>query len=213
MNVAMDDDHNIVTDAAPTPQTLATLVGANLEQPNNFMTPQKLPKQEACSTVIKSPPTNNFIQNATSSCINLECSNNFQIGNNLTFNFSKSKNKKKKKNKMTVAKSYESTILPALLERSDLRVTTSKIKDVRIGEPWRFVMRHLGVTNPEIENKHEEYINKGGIEEVIYQLLRLWIEKNGSSATLDKLSRALLMENQKDALDSLYHAYTVAEPI
>jgi hypothetical protein len=28
------------------------------------------------------------------------------------------------------------------------------------------VMRHLHLTDAEIENKHEEYINKGGIEEV-----------------------------------------------
>lgn len=54
----------------------------------------------------------------------------------------------------------------ATLLRSDLRVTTAKLKGLRIGEPWRFVMRHLHLTDAEIENKHEEYINKGGIEEV-----------------------------------------------
>jgi hypothetical protein len=57
-------------------------------------------------------------------------------------------------------------VLLATLLRSDLLVTTAKIKGVRIGEPWRFVMRHLHLTDAEIENKHEEYINKGGIEEV-----------------------------------------------
>lgn len=89
-------------------------------------------------------------------------------------------------------------------------------------------MRHLHLTDAEIENKHEEYINKGGIEEVcqilkllqitsdykhrllqvIYQLLRMWSEKNGTDATLDKLSKALSKENQYEALQKLQANYS-----
>jgi hypothetical protein len=117
------------------------------------------------------------------SAIQIENGSNFQIGNSFAFNFAQAKKPKNKK-KSTTQRDLTSelpgmkqllgirilinwkSITSAVLLRSDLRVTTAKIKGVRIGEPWRFVMRHLHLTDAEIENKHEEYINKGGIEEV-----------------------------------------------
>ncbi|XP_065332190.1 protein immune deficiency [Cloeon dipterum] len=200
----MTDDFNrdIVTDAGPTPETLSTLVGARTNQPNNFL------ENQSENTPGNSSVITSFVNNAESSYVNIQHASNFQMGNNFSFNFVKPG---KKKQKIKSLQKIENSRLPAILQRPDLRVTTGKIKDIRIGEPWRFVMRHLGLSNPEIENKYEEFIIKGGIEEVIYQLLRTWVEKNGSDATLDKLSRALYMENQHDALERLGQVYFLNE--
>jgi Death domain len=44
--------------------------------------------------------------------------------------------------------------------------------------------------------------------QVIYQLLRMWAEKNGPDATIDKLTKALSKENQYEALQTLHTNYS-----
>lgn len=46
-------------------------------------------------------------------------------------------------------------------------------------------MRHLLLTDAEIENKHEEYINKGGIEEVSWIEMKITFKDYNSFFTGD----------------------------
>lgn len=70
--------------------------------------------------------------------------------------------------------------------------TTMRTAAHYMGENWRFVMRDLGILDPEISQTLEQcaHMNDHRIKEVIYQLLLMW-SRNSDDPSISVLTNIL----------------------
>jgi len=79
-----------------------------------------------------------------------------------------------------------------VVEAADLQLVS-----LEIGNDWRFLGRQLGCSDADLDAvNHDFYVN--GQREIAYQMLRGWLEQQGSDAKLAVLARALIGVKRPD---------------
>lgn len=85
-------------------------------------------------------------------------------------------------------------------------VAIMRVASKYMDKDWRMVFRDLGISDPEINQITQQYINTTSVKEIIYQLLLIW-ERNSDDPSLGKLV-SVLWENDHitcvNALKVLY---------
>uniref|UniRef100_W8BX79 Death domain-containing protein n=1 Tax=Ceratitis capitata TaxID=7213 RepID=W8BX79_CERCA len=77
-----------------------------------------------------------------------------------------------------------------------------------LGEGWKHVMRELGLSEGQIEQAVIDHQMHGGIKEVIYQLLLLWIrDADDNVATLSHITSLLWELNHRDCVQRMKLVY------
>lgn len=71
---------------------------------------------------------------------------------------------------------------------------------------WRMVFRDLGISDPEIDQITQPFINTSGVIEIIYRLLLIW-ERNSDDPSLGKLISVLWKNKQFKCVDELEKLY------
>lgn len=71
---------------------------------------------------------------------------------------------------------------------------------------WRMVFRDLGITDPEINQITQQFINTTSVKEIIYQLLLIW-ERNSDDPSLGKLISVLWENDHLTCVNELKMLY------
>lgn len=74
---------------------------------------------------------------------------------------------------------------------------------------WRMVFRDLGISDPEIDQITQPFINTSGVIEIIYRLLLIW-ERNSDDPSLGKLISVLWKNKQFKCVDELEKLYAAS---
>lgn len=87
-------------------------------------------------------------------------------------------------------------------------VPIMRIASKYMDKDWRMVFRdpQMGISDPEINQITQQYINTTSVKEIIYQLLLLW-ERNSDDPSLGKLTKILWENEHFKCVDELKMLY------